>query len=139
MLCDSVLFLFSPLYMCLVDRSHPSPPSPLCPSSPEPPGSSLRHRELFCPSAQCIGQQQSVFFWSQRPPPLPAGSTKTWSYRQPASGQHRPHEGKDARACVRVCGIAAWFILFLSSTKSIEFTVYTGGVHINRGFNKMRK
>lgn len=69
--------------------------SPSCPSSPEPPGSSLQHRELFRPSAQHIREQQSVFFWSQRPPPLTAGSTKTRGHRQPVSGQHRPHEGKD--------------------------------------------
>lgn len=71
--------------------------SPSCPSSPEPPGSSLQHRELFRPSAQHIREQQSVFFWSQRPPPLTAGSTKTRGHRQPVSGQHRPHEGKDLR------------------------------------------
>lgn len=67
----------------------------VCSCSPEPPGSSLCHRELFCPSAQRIRQQQSVFFWSQRPPHFPSGSTKTRSNRQPASGHHRPHEGKD--------------------------------------------
>lgn len=68
---------------------------PSCPSSPEPPGSSPQHRELFCPSAQHIRQQQSVFFWSQRLHPLTAGCTKTRGHRQPVSGQHRPHEGKD--------------------------------------------
>lgn len=88
----------------------PLPSLSLLPSSPEPPGSSLCYRELFCPSAQRIRQQQSVFFWSQRPPPLPAGSTKTWSHRQPASSHHRPHEGKDV--CVCLC-------VFMSSTKSI--------------------
>lgn len=70
---------------------------PSCPISPEPPGSSLQHRRLFRPSAQHIREQQSVFFWSQRPPPLPAGSTKTRGHRQPVSGQHRPHEGKHLR------------------------------------------
>lgn len=60
---------------------------PLCLSSTEPTGS-LSHRELFRTSAQRLRQQQSVFFWSQRPPPLPAGSTKTRSHRQPASGHH---------------------------------------------------
>lgn len=98
--CFCVISVFSSLYVfCLVAASHPFTGFPFCPSSPEPPGSSLCHRELFCPSAQCIGQQQSVFFWSQRPPPLPAGSTKTWSHRQPAPGHHWPHEGK----CVCVC------------------------------------
>lgn len=66
-----------------------------CPCSPEPPGTSLCHRELFRPSAQRIRQQQSVFFWSQRSPPLPAGSSKTRSNRQPAPGHHRSHEGKE--------------------------------------------
>lgn len=69
--------------------------APSCPSSHEPPGSSLQHGELFCPSAQHIRQQQSVFFWSQRPHRLTAGCTKTRGHRQPVSGQHRPHEGKD--------------------------------------------
>lgn len=68
---------------------------PSCPGSPQSPGSSLQHRELFCPSAQHIRQQQSVFFGSQRPHTLTAGSTKTRGHRQPVSGQHRPHEGKD--------------------------------------------
>lgn len=57
-----------------------------CPSSPESPGSSLQHRELFCPSAQHIRQQQSVFFGSQRAHTLTAGSTKTRGHRQPVSG-----------------------------------------------------
>lgn len=83
-------------------------PCPFHANSPEPPGSSLCHRGLFCPSAQRIRQQQSVLFWSQRPPALPAGSTKTWSHRQPASSHHRPHEGKAARVCVCVCG--GWFV-----------------------------
>uniref|UniRef100_A0A8K9UHI5 ubiquitinyl hydrolase 1 n=1 Tax=Oncorhynchus mykiss TaxID=8022 RepID=A0A8K9UHI5_ONCMY len=41
--------------------------------------------------------QQPVFLRGQRPHPLPlsvpAGSSEAWSHRQPAPGQHRPHEG----------------------------------------------
>lgn len=85
----------SALGFCQFFSDHFIKQFPLCPSSYEPPGSSIRDRELFCSSAQRFRQQQSVFFWSQRPPPLPAGGTKTWSHRQPASGHHRPHEGKD--------------------------------------------
>lgn len=101
------LGVFSSLYVQSGFSLSPLPSLSLLPSSPEPPGSSLCYRELFCPSAQRIRQQQSVFFWSQRPPPLPAGSTKTWSHRQPASSHHRPHEGKDVCVCVCVCLWAA--------------------------------
>lgn len=91
-----ILYLRLKIFFCLVSLCVWSLcTSPSCPSSPEPPGSSLQHRELFRPSAQHIREQQSVFFWSQRPPPLPAGSTKTRGHRQPVSGQHRPHEGKE--------------------------------------------
>lgn len=92
----SLLFftLLMHLAFCQFFSDHFIKQFPLCPGSYEPPGSSIRGRELFCSSAQHFRQQQSVFFWSQRPPSLPAGGTKTWSHRQPASGHHRPHEGK---------------------------------------------
>lgn len=96
------LSIFLPCVCGLDLPSHTLSPCPFYANSPEPPGSSLCYRGLFRPSAQRIRQQQSVLFWSQRPPPLPAGSTKTWSHRQPASSHHRPHEGKDVCVCVFV-------------------------------------